>query len=383
MATSGLHASPIGDTAFRPTAVAAPAPHSPTTSRIDPAHAPAALNTQRDQQTAASLPPQIRTKTTCLINNYNYARFVHEAVDSALAQTLPFDEIIVVDDGSTDESVQTLTRRFGDQPRVRIISKQNGGQLSSFNEGFLRSTGDILFFLDADDIYEPAYVQSMLGLYAQRPEIDFAFCALRLFGADEGEQYRYPENTDFGYTAALTFFSMPWLGNATSCISARRPLLSRFLPLPNTHDWRIRADDCLVFGAGMAGGRKYFLHECLVRYRVHGNNGFYGRGLDEVCDYPRLMTLQRLRGVLAQRLGLRNDMVAAQIAAEFCHLPRPHWNQLRQYSKMAGRAIPCPDVRRPTLAEMLEHFRICSRGMRSWRDELRVLTVRLGWRSLA
>jgi glycosyltransferase involved in cell wall biosynthesis len=371
--------APSGDKVFR-RAAAAPAPHSPSTSRIDPAHTPAALITQRDQRTAAPLAPQIRTKTTCLINNYNYARFVHEAVDSALAQTFPFDEIIVVDDGSTDESIQTLTRRFGDEPRVRIISKQNGGQLSSFNEGFLRATGDILFFLDADDIYEPAYVETMLDLYAQRPEIDFAFCALRLFGADDGEFYRFPADTDFGYTMALTYFAMPWIGNATSCISARRNLLARFLPLPNTHDFRIRADDCLVFGASIAGARKYFLHECLIRRRVHANNGFHGHRLEEVRDYPYLMTLQRLRGVLRDRLGLIDQSVAEHLAVEFRTIPNPTWNQLRQYSRLASRSLLNPIMRIRGLKEINEHFRRSSPEIKSFRDSLRAWASSFRWR---
>jgi glycosyltransferase involved in cell wall biosynthesis len=380
MATSGVSTSARSDAtaALGPAGVTGSLSH-----RIDLSHASQQLDAQSVAESAATASAKPRFKTSCLINNYNYARYVSEAVESALAQSVAFDEIIVVDDGSTDESVELLTRCYRAEPRLRIITKQNGGQLSSFNEGFLQSSGDILFFLDADDIYEPAYLETMLRLYAERPEVDFAFCALRLFGAEEGEQYRFPTSTDFGYTMALTYFAMPWIGNATSCISARRPLLARFLPLPNTHDWRIRADDCLVFGAGMAGGRKYFLHDCLIRYRVHGNNGFYGRGLDEVCDYPRLMTLQRLRGVLAEQLGLRNDMVAAQIAAEFRHLPRPQWNQLRQYSKLLGRATACRDTRRRILVEMLDHYRTSSSGSRNLRDELRLLTTRLRWRSVA
>src|SRR5262245_40334734 len=112
-------------------------------------------------------------RTSCLINNYNYAQYVTEAVDSALAQTCPFDEIIVVDDGSTDGSVELLKCRYGDESRVHIIYKPNEGQLSAFNTGFLAATGDIAFFLDADDIYEPSYVETVLRLYAKRPELDF------------------------------------------------------------------------------------------------------------------------------------------------------------------------------------------------------------------
>ena len=73
---------------------------------------------------------------TCLICNYNYAQFICDAIDSALGQTVPFDEIIVIDDGSTDESVELLTSRYSGQPAIQIITKNNRGQLSCFNEGF-------------------------------------------------------------------------------------------------------------------------------------------------------------------------------------------------------------------------------------------------------
>jgi len=309
----------------------------PSIARIDSAHVPPPSNLQPASGSVASTKPNVKLKTSCLINNYNYAHFVCDAVDSALAQTVAFDEIIVIDDGSTDESVVMLNRRYGNEPRVKIVCKPTGGQLSSFNEGFVRSIGDILFFLDADDVYEPAYVEAMLRLYAERPEIDFAFCARKLFGAEEGECYRFPANTDFGYSMALTYLEMIWIGEATSCISARRALLACFLPLPNTHDWRIRADDCLVYGASIAGARKYFLHECLIRYRVHANNSFHGSSLEKDRDYPRLMTLRRLRDVLRDRLGLIDQSVAEHLAVEFKTIPNPTWIQLRQYSRHASR----------------------------------------------
>ncbi len=64
-------------------------------------------------------------RTSCLINNYNYGHFVEEAVASALAQSHPPTEILIVDDGSTDDSVERLRRRYGSQPHVRIIEQAN------------------------------------------------------------------------------------------------------------------------------------------------------------------------------------------------------------------------------------------------------------------
>ena len=68
-------------------------------------------------------------KVSVLINNYNYAEYVCEAIQSALSQSRPPDEIIVVDDGSTDESVALIEAEFKEQPSIHIITKSNQGQL--------------------------------------------------------------------------------------------------------------------------------------------------------------------------------------------------------------------------------------------------------------
>ena len=87
---------------------------------------------------------------TILINNYNYARFLPAAIDSALSQTYHPLEVVVVDDGSTDESLDII-RDYGD--RVRPVFKSNGGQASAFNAGFAASRGEVICLLDADDFF--------------------------------------------------------------------------------------------------------------------------------------------------------------------------------------------------------------------------------------
>ena len=90
-----------------------------------------------------------------VIDNYNYGGFVAEAIDSALAQTYPRTEVIVVDDGSTDGSREIIAA-YGD--RVRPLLKDNGGQASAFNAGFGLSRGEVILFLDADDALLPTAV---------------------------------------------------------------------------------------------------------------------------------------------------------------------------------------------------------------------------------
>src|SRR5262245_6559987 len=99
---------------------------------------------------------------TVLINNYNYAQFLREAIDSALSQSYRRVEIIVVDDGSTDQSREIISS-YGS--RVTAVFKENGGQASAFNVGVAASRGDILCFLDSDDLFYPWKVNRIVELF--------------------------------------------------------------------------------------------------------------------------------------------------------------------------------------------------------------------------
>ncbi|MEC4819274.1 MAG: glycosyltransferase family 2 protein, partial [Scytonema sp. PMC 1069.18] len=136
-------------------------------------------------------------KVSVLINNYNYHNFVFEAVNSVIKQSIPVDEIIVVDDKSTDDSVLILKENFADNPKIKLVLKEeNQGQLSSFNDGFKASQGDIICFLDADDIYTENYIQEIVNFYKENPECDFLFCSAELFGNEERIASCYNKNRD-------------------------------------------------------------------------------------------------------------------------------------------------------------------------------------------
>src|SRR3954449_8708213 len=91
-------------------------------------------------------------RVAVVVNNFNYERFLSTAIESALAQTHPDVEVVVVDDGSTDGSREVIAG-YGD--RVRAVYKENGGQASAFNAAFAACTGDVVIFLDADDALLP------------------------------------------------------------------------------------------------------------------------------------------------------------------------------------------------------------------------------------
>jgi len=103
-----------------------------------------------------------------IIPSYNYASYLPEAIRSALAQTHRPIEVIVVDDGSTDDTPQ-VAASFGDA--IRYIRQPNAGLSAARNRGIAEATGDLLVFLDADDILDPTMVERSLAAWAQlRPQ---------------------------------------------------------------------------------------------------------------------------------------------------------------------------------------------------------------------
>jgi glycosyltransferase involved in cell wall biosynthesis len=97
-------------------------------------------------------------KLSILINNYNYAKYVGSAIDSALAVDWPDKEVIVADDGSTDSSREVILA-YG--ATIVPLFLSNGGQNSACNAAFDRSTGDIIIFLDSDDVLFPSIAKTL------------------------------------------------------------------------------------------------------------------------------------------------------------------------------------------------------------------------------
>ena len=295
-------------------------------------------------------------RTTCLISNYNYAHFVGEAIDSAMGQTIPFDEIIVVDDGSTDGSVELLRSKYGGNPVVRIVAKDNQGQLSCFNEGFAHATGDIVFFLDADDAYEPDYVEQALDVYDRHRDCDFLYCGQRQFGQRDRLMLDFAEDRDLGYSVVLTAYLRQWIGAPTSCLSMRRCVLEKILPLPFVDAWRVRADDCLVFGSSLAGARKRYLAQPLVRYRVHDNNLFFGRPVDRSANYRRHLAINALFEHLERKLCYNVPRLADFHHREFCTIERPTHRHFVKYLRISLAAQVSPARRLACMAEITRHY---------------------------
>lgn len=115
--------------------------------------------------------------TSVIIPNYNYGRYLRQAIDSVLAQSYVRTEILVVDDGSSDESA-TIVRGYGD--RVRWIQQHRAGVSAARNRGVQESHGDLVAFLDADDYWHPRKLERQLARWMNEPTVGFVHCGARI-----------------------------------------------------------------------------------------------------------------------------------------------------------------------------------------------------------
>lgn len=190
-----------------------------------------------------------------VINNYNYSAFLREAIDSCLAQRYEQFEVIVVDDGSEDDSPQII-HSYGD--RIIPVLKSNGGQASAINAGFAASRGEIIVLLDADDyLFENSLTTIAEAWTSEKtdPETVQMQCRLDLVNTEGNRLDLYPAPEiafDQGDVRSLLRQRGRYSTTVTSGISFHRRVLTEILPIPET-DFRISADGYLVTVAPFYG----------------------------------------------------------------------------------------------------------------------------------
>lgn len=220
-----------------------------------------------------------------VIRNYNYGHFLRQAVDSALAQTYPHVEVIVVDDGSTDDS-RSIVAGYGG--RIKPALKANGGEGSGVNVGFAASRGDLVIYLDSDDVLRPEAAENVVQAF--EPGVVRVQYPMTMMDADgrslnvETPIFAMPSHRILYYLLqGITVERAPTSGNAFS-----REFLQKVLPMPEA-EWRRAADAYLCMTAIFRGGL-ITLSRPLAFYRLHSNNLNAGTNFD----------LKRLRATLCE-----------------------------------------------------------------------------------
>lgn len=214
-------------------------------------------------------------KVSIIVSNCNYGRFLGEAIDSVLAQTYPNIEVIVVDDGSTDDSRRVIEDR-GD--KVRAIFKENGGHVSALNAGFAASAGDLVMFLDSDDVLEPNALETVVSQWRDGfVRMIFPMEVVNKAGVSVkkmvgGKALPSPILGSFG------------VGSPTSGNVFSRTAVEKVLPIPES-EWKACPDIYLT--AVNLFGEVGCLRQPLAKYRLHGRNSL-------ACAEPLAVIRNRL-----------------------------------------------------------------------------------------
>jgi glycosyltransferase involved in cell wall biosynthesis len=207
-------------------------------------------------------------RVSIIINNYNYGCFLRKAIDSALSQTHEGIQILVVDDGSTDNSHQVILS-YGN--KITPIFKQNGGQASALNAGFRDSTGDIIIFLDSDDYLYSQTVEEVVAVWERGiAKIQYRLQVVNEDGQPLGVHPPKHLKMDSGELWPVLKLKGRYVSPVMSGNSFSRHVLEAIFPIPEK-DYKIAADGYLITLAPFYG-KVLSIDYPLGAYRMHGNN---------------------------------------------------------------------------------------------------------------
>lgn len=188
---------------------------------------------------------------SAIITCYNYGEFVGEAIESLLAQTYSNIEIIAIDDGSTDNSLQVINKY---QSNLRVISRANHGIVYTRNEGLRIAKGEYAVFLDADDFFDKGYIEQMVAI-AEKTHADVVYPNWHVFGDQE---YR----TEFAEFDVQKLIKQELHCTAESLIRRSATVDHEFESVAIAEDWDY------FLGLALAGKKFVLAADSYINYRV-------------------------------------------------------------------------------------------------------------------
>ncbi len=292
-----------------------------------------------------------------VICNYNYENFLLQTINSALNQTYSYTEVIVVDDGSTDKSREIIASY---KDKITPVFKINGGEASAFNAGFAASRGDIICFLDADDIFLPdkvtEVVKSLRDYSTQcwcfhrlkqveaEGEISFTKSSNNLAQRDnDNDTIKCEYDLRPHIKSGKTRKKIPLLPQSTSGLCFTRSLLKQILPMPTAKGISLNESYLTWTAFGLSQGM--ILEKELAIYRLHGSNAYARRNdLQRIQSQTSIMTAYWMRKNFHQFHRYTNKMLAigmgmyqrsGGVEAEYQKLLRDYLYSVTRIEKIA------------------------------------------------
>lgn len=212
--------------------------------------------------------------------SFNQALYLEEAMDSVLSQAYPSLDYQVLDGGSTDGSAEIIRKRESQLSRWRC--EKDAGQSAALQEGFVHATGDVLGWLNSDDVLEPGALATVGEAFAAHPEVDLVYGDLRFI--DQGGRRLF--DTHLVLKLGILAYESPYVGQPA--MFWRRSLYERVGGLDPS--FRFAMDFDLLIRMVMGGARSLKIRRRLARFRLHPSSKTCT--LRALCDAEVARTLQ-------------------------------------------------------------------------------------------
>ena len=285
-----------------------------------------------------------RPRVSVLLTSFNYGRYVGEAIASVAAQTTPPAELLVVDDGSSDDSVERIRGAVEGLPfAVRFERQENAGQAAALNRAFAWATGEVVAFLDSDDRWEPRKLERVLALMKAAPggglyqhQLGDGAGALKRAAMQTGDVFRHWERAvrvDVGQRPNPVDLFQPTTG-----LVAYKAVLDGVFPLDPA---LVTCPDALISRACVRRGPLVSHPEVLGTWRRHaGNAGSTGRfGFREYWLPVVMPAVNRHLEASGSVVRLVHRAGAARPAPRPKPCPRPWSRRLRPTKHNAVRLL--------------------------------------------
>lgn len=193
---------------------------------------------------------------------------MREAVKSALAQTMPELEVLIVDDGSQDDTPEVVEKCFGQDPRVRYFYKENGGMGDARNFGIKKARGEWIAFLDHDDIWLPEKLEEQMRVLAADPEAGMCFSDAEHWGGPKDGSTVLGNNFS-GDTSLRNYLDGCFIPMLSSVV--RKTVFEKLGPFRTEPEF-FGVDDAEFWMRFLMSEKAVFVDRVLCRYRVHESN---------------------------------------------------------------------------------------------------------------
>ncbi|MDD3594284.1 MAG: glycosyltransferase [Candidatus Gastranaerophilales bacterium] len=240
-------------------------------------------------------------KISFITASYNYQDYIAETINSVIAQTYEDWELIIVDDGSKDNSVNLIKEFCAKNPKIKLFTHQNNenkGLVETIKLGLSKAQGEFVAFLESDDYIAPDYIEKKLAVLNQYPDVKFIFNDIEMFGNQEkiNEMKKYFEKL-YGVFDKVTepvriykYFFFYNFVPTFSCVMVNRNVLMECnfdSPIKAWVDWWLWAQ--ISFENDF-----YFLKEKLTFWRMH-QTSYINRAAKTVDDNQQMFFRELLK----------------------------------------------------------------------------------------